>query len=75
MIRKEKGEWRARGKREWWVPWGHLHALEGGNAVECVLVAATAPAQHRLGPPAQLYTAVRPDQLVAYNYRLDFRDR
>lgn len=37
-----------------------LHAAVALNAVEGVLVAAAAPAQHALGPPAQLHPAVGP---------------
>ena len=37
-----------------------LHAAVALDAVEGVLVAAAAPAQHALRPPAQLHPAVRP---------------
>ena len=40
-----------------------------GDAVEGVLVAAPAPAQHRLGPAAQLHPRVRPHQLVPLPFR------
>ena len=36
-----------------------LHAAMGLDAVEAVLVAAAPPPQHRLGPPAQLHSAMR----------------
>jgi len=43
----------------------YLHTLVAGDPVEGMLVASSAPAQHRFSPAAELDARVRADHLVA----------